>query len=105
MGKATKTADGRKSHRHGTCPRGAGKLETTDTYTHLLLVTAANMHQVVHQFSHVHYHCHCWHIKLSGDDGVIKGNPLLDIEHSRNTNWIDKSLLTQQPISTLVKKV
>ena len=63
------------------------------------------MHQVVHQFSHVHYHCHCWHIKLSGDDGVIKGNPLLDIEHSRNTNWIDKSLLTQQPISTLVKKV
>jgi adenine-specific DNA glycosylase len=55
--------------------------------------------QVVHQFSHVHYHCHCWYVKKR--DHSLRGNPLA-IE---NTKWVERNLLTQQPISALVKKV
>ena len=56
--------------------------------------------QVVHKFSHIHYYCHCWHVK-----GLFSEGKSLTIECSEKSNWIDKSMLTQQPISTLVKKV
>ena len=55
--------------------------------------------QVIHQFSHIHYHCHCWHVKKRAHS--LRGNPLA-IE---NAKWVERNLLTQQPISALVKKV
>ena len=58
---------------------------------------ASSCSQVVHQFSHIHHHCHCWRVM------VTEATPLL-VEDSQTTKWIDKAVLTQQPISTLVRK-